>query len=145
MLLTIWIPFTDATPLNSCIYVLPLSLDPNYPANTRALTIDRFQDIRALPAKAGSVLGWNQYLLHWGSRSCSRAEQARISWGIYFQSGDVALFDPLARKLRGRLTFEERLVFIATAIARYAGRSRLPSPLEKFVRSARKSVPTKRR
>jgi hypothetical protein len=137
-LLTIWIPFTDATPLNSCIYVLPLPRDPNYPRNIQARTIDLPQDVRALPAKAGSILGWNQYLLHWGSRSCRRAGQPRISWGIYFQSGDVPLFDPLARKLRGPLTFEERLAFIGTAIARYAGQSTLPHPLDAFVLWARR-------
>ena len=142
-LLTIWIPFTDATPLNSCIYVLPLSQDPNYPGNTRARKVDRLQDIRALPAKAGSILGWNQYLLHWGSRSSQRADRPRISWGIYFQSGDVPLFDPLARQLRGTLTFQERLGFIGTAIARYAGRSSLPRPLDAFVTWARRLVSEK--
>lgn len=136
-LLTIWIPFTAATPLNSCIYVLPMHLDPNYPGNVQAQTIDLLQDARALPAEAGSVLGWNQYVLHWGSRSSRWADQPRISWGIYFQSGDVPLFDPLARKLRGPLTFEERLCFIGTAIARYAGRSALPPSLASFVRWAR--------
>jgi hypothetical protein len=123
-LITVWIPWTDATPLNSCIYVLPLSRDPSYPGNLQNRQIHQrqdiqLQDIRALPAPAGSILGWNQYLLHWGSRSSRQAEQPRISWGIYFQSGDVPLFDPLARELRGRLTFEQRLGFIGRAFSRY--------------------------
>jgi hypothetical protein len=133
-LVTVWIPFTDATPLSSCIYALPLSRDPNYPGNVRAQTVDRLQDVRALPAAAGSILGWNQYLLHWGSRSSRQAEQPRISWGIYFQSGDVPLFDPTARELRGPLSFEVRLAYIAAALQRYDSLFPLPAPLKDFVR-----------
>ena len=131
-LITVWIPFTDATPLNSCIYVLPLSRDPNHPGNLRGMNVDRLQDIRALPAEAGSILGWNQHLLHWGSRGSKRSDQPRISLGIYFQSGDVPAFDPLARELAGPLTFEKRLAYIGRALARYDSHFPLPAPLKTF-------------
>jgi hypothetical protein len=143
-LITIWIPFTDATPLNSCIYVLPLSRDPNYPGNIRAMNVDRLQDIRALTAGAGSILGWNQYLLHWGSRSSRRAVQPRISLGIYFQSGDVPAFDSLARELTGPLAFEQRLAYIGRALARYDSHFPLPAPLKTFALWARSFLPGSR-
>jgi hypothetical protein len=141
-LITVWIPFTDATPLNSCIYVLPLSRDPSYPANVHNRSIEHLQDVRALPAQAGSILGWNQYLLHWGSRSSRRADRPRISLGIYFQSGDVPPFDPLARELRGPLSFELRLAFIGTAFLRYDRRFPLPAPLKTFALWTREVLPS---
>jgi hypothetical protein len=76
-IVTAWIPFTDATPLNSCLYVLPLHLDPYYVRRLRGKKLKKsvavdtkiLANIRALPAQAGSVIGFNQYLLHWGSKS----------------------------------------------------------------------------
>jgi Phytanoyl-CoA dioxygenase (PhyH) len=138
-LVTVWIPFTDATPLNSCIYVLPLPRDPSYPTKTRAQGIEQFQDIRALPAAAGSILGWNQNILHWGSRGSRYAEQPRISWGIYFQSGDVPRFDPSARELRGPLSFATRLSYIGAALARYDRLFPLPPALKAFAASTRRA------
>lgn len=131
-LITVWIPFTDATPLNSCIYVLPLSRDPGNPDRLRSTAVDHLQDVRALPAAAGSILGWNQHLLHWGSRSSRRADQPRISWGIYCQSGDVPPFDARAFEPRGQLTFDQRLSFIGTAFTRYERHFPLPAPLKSF-------------
>jgi hypothetical protein len=132
-LITVWLPLTDATPSNSCIYVLPLSRDPNYPV-PRNVPIDAsLQDIRALPAAAGSILGWNQHILHWGSRSCPEARHPRISWAMYFQSADVPDFDPLARRLSGPLSFELRLGYIGAALAIYSTRVPLPPPLKAFV------------
>jgi hypothetical protein len=98
--LTIWVPLTDATPLNGCIYVVPADRDPTY--NTEAEQDLRFQlsDIRALPARAGAVLGWTQALIHWGARSAppaaGRPATPRISVACEFQRADVAPFtEPL--------------------------------------------------
>ena len=130
-LVTVWIPFTDATPLSSCIYVLPLSRDTNFPGNLEKETIDNLQDVRALPVQAGSILGWNQYIIHWGSRGSRRADGPRINLGIYFQSNDVPPY-PDARDLSGPLSFEQRLAFISAAIAPYIDFP-LPTPLKSFV------------
>ena len=80
-LLNVWIPFTDTTIEHSCIYLLPTHLDPNYPDNLKECSVPSksLQDIRALPAEAGAVLGWNEYALHWGSRSSRWADGPRIS------------------------------------------------------------------
>lgn len=77
--LSVWIPFTNATPLNSCMYVLPTNLDPNHPDNLSSNVIPDAANIRALPAAAGSILAWDASILHWGSRSSRWAEQPRIS------------------------------------------------------------------
>jgi ectoine hydroxylase-related dioxygenase (phytanoyl-CoA dioxygenase family) len=137
----VWIPLTDATPDNSCIYVLPLSRDPNYPSHPDVESVERLQDVRALPAPVGSALVWNQYLLHWGSRACARASEPRISWGIYFQSGDVENFNRSAREPAGPLGFEERLGYIGKALERYSTNFPLPLPLRAFTLVTRKYLP----
>jgi len=85
LLATIWIPLTDVTPLNSCMYLLPLDKDPHIPDNPDDTSIpqENIQDIRALPCKAGSVLFWNPYVLHWGSNGSEYATVPRISIATY--------------------------------------------------------------
>ncbi len=120
-LLTLWIPLTDATPLNACMYVLPTNLDPNYPDNIGIQTVEheQLQSIRALPATAGSVLGWNSYAIHWGGRSSQWAKEPRISMGIYFQSKNVEPFEPLVMDLPCEVPFEFRLGVIGRALLMY--------------------------
>ncbi|MBC5766938.1 phytanoyl-CoA dioxygenase family protein [Ramlibacter albus] len=91
--ITIWLPLTDATPLNGCMYVVPADRDPVYGTPRDGERTFRYQDIRALPASAGSILCWNQALLHWGSRSCGRASGARVSVAFEFQAGGVPPFN----------------------------------------------------
>lgn len=87
--LTIWIPFTDSTPSNGCMYLLPTSLDPNYPDNLGKQDILDIQNIRAIPAAAGSILGWGANVLHWGAKSTPWAVQPRISIGVAYVRGDI--------------------------------------------------------
>lgn len=49
---TVWIPLSKATPLNSCIYVLPASRDPEYrsPQRRGASTLARFGHCPLAPA-----------------------------------------------------------------------------------------------
>lgn len=121
--LTVWIPFTDATPLNGCMYVLPAHHDPRFierrwdgEGNT---VVPNPQDIRALPATAGSLLAWNQAVLHWGSRGSRLGEAPRISAAFEFQRGDHAPFNsPLLDP--GRLpSFTERLGLIGKQVLQY--------------------------
>lgn len=118
-LASVWIPLTDATTLNSCIYVLPTNLDPNCPGNLKKTTIDSklLSSTRALPAKAGSILGWNQHLIHWGSRSSEWAKEPRISVGAYFQSRDVDPYvDDLVIDFSSPVSFQFRLGVIGLLI-----------------------------
>ncbi|ORB27648.1 phytanoyl-CoA dioxygenase family protein [Mycolicibacterium parafortuitum] len=121
--LTVWLPFTDATPLNGCMYVLPAHHDPRFmerrwdgDGNNVVLNP---QDIRALPAAAGSLLAWNQAVLHWGSRGSRLGTAPRISAAFEFQRGDRAPFNnPLLDP--GRMpTFTERLGLIGKQVLQY--------------------------
>jgi hypothetical protein len=92
-IITVWVPVTDAASDNGCIYVVPATLDPNYSCDLSRCGVASLQDVRALPAKVGTVLGWNHQLLHWGGRGSARAECPRMSLSAEFQRGDVPLLD----------------------------------------------------
>lgn len=117
-IINIWIPLTDATPDNSCMHVIPSHCDPDFktPASDHALpdSIDSamLQSVRALPARAGSVLGWSTELIHWGGQSSSGAETPRLSFAMYFQSSNTEKFHPTARPCPVKMTFEQRLYMI---------------------------------
>lgn len=120
MALTCWIPLTEATPLNSCMYIVPAHLDPYYgqPTTPQSLLPD-LSVARALPAKPGEFLIWNQVVLHWGSPSSEFAEHPRISMALEFQRADIATSrQPLldADKLP---SFEMRMRLIAMQIRQY--------------------------
>lgn len=91
--LTIWIPLTDATTLNGCMHLIPANWDPYFINSNRSSSEFDPQNIRALPAKAGSVLGWNQAVLHWGGRSSKRASDSRISVAFELQRKDIPPFN----------------------------------------------------
>jgi len=136
-LATVWIPFTNACPTNSCIYVLPTHLDPHYPDQLHDVTVPvtALQAIRALPAKAGSLLCWNQYLLHWGSARTPAAKEPRTSIGIYFQSADVPPFDLSVIDLKSPFSFQERLGINARMINKYKHVDAFPSNLLQFCKT----------
>jgi hypothetical protein len=89
--LTVWIPLSDATVQNGCIYVIPRDLMPStLPAkfrewesvNKRQL-VGLLQASRALPAKPGAILGWDHDVIHWGSFSRGNVA-ARVNIGLEF-------------------------------------------------------------
>ena len=133
-LLNVWIPFTDTTVTHSCIYVLPTHLDPNYPDNLEECSVPRksLQDIRALPAEAGAVLGWNEYALHWGSRSSRWAHGPRISLTARFQSRDLDGSGLLALDPNSSFNFQARLATIGTLFNTYNKRKKCPEALVNF-------------
>ncbi len=90
--INLWLPLTDATPENGCMYMLPASHDENYKGDLLMQTVSCLQDIRALPVRAGDVLGWNEAVFHWGGRSSKLAKDPRISMATVYQSAKV---DPL--------------------------------------------------
>jgi hypothetical protein len=117
--LTLWLPLTDATPENSCIYVVPADRDPTYGTAEEYQHQFSLADIRALPARQGSVLGWDQAVLHWGSHAATRKLPPRISIACEFQRRDAEpygapLFDP-----RYPPDFTMRQALIGRQILRY--------------------------
>ena len=118
-LITCWLPFTDTDPLNGCIYLLPMNCDPAIPLEMDRTHFRNYQDIRALPAQAGSVLAWNQYVLHWGGTCSKWAKNPRISTGIYLQSGDREPYVDKLVSFDQPLSFEKRLAMIASNLLNY--------------------------
>ena len=88
-MLTVWIPLTDASPLNACMYPLPLHRDPDHPHNLadRSVGVDSLQNIRALPAGSGSLPGWTPMILHWGAHYSGHNVGARTSVAFYLKDG----------------------------------------------------------
>lgn len=96
--LTVWIPLTDATLDNGCMYVVPkdFAYGRRVPKTERLRSgtvtseycLELLHSCRALPAAAGSVLGWDPQTIHWGSK-CQEPSQPRISIGCEFVSKGV--------------------------------------------------------
>lgn len=130
--LTVWIPFTDVTTLSSCMHVLPTNLDPHFPDDLHTIEIKNYSHIRALPAKAGSILAWNANIVHWGSKASKWSEKPRISIAMDFSRADADMDaeslsyaggpDDLNSNFGKELTFEQRLNAIGEAIAFYKAR-----------------------
>ncbi|WP_341529431.1 phytanoyl-CoA dioxygenase family protein [Nostoc sp. UHCC 0302] len=122
--LTLWISITEATPLNSCMYLVPANRDPEYTNAIHDLntggTQFALEDIRALPTPPGALLSWNQYIFHWGSRSSKRAKFPRVSYAVYCQRGDIAPVDDVLLDIPSVLDFETRLAIACRAIYHYS-------------------------
>jgi len=116
-LINIWIALTDAMPLNSCVYVLPARVDDTYRSEQRALPAEiPLQDVLALPARRGSVLGWSSHLVHWGGRSSPRAAHPRASAALYLQRRDVAPFYRDVFPFGAPVPFEKRVEWIVESL-----------------------------
>ena len=48
MSLTTWIPLTDVSPLNGCMYLLPAHMDPKYAEGVVPTTEEVMQGVRAV-------------------------------------------------------------------------------------------------
>jgi hypothetical protein len=116
-IITIWVAVTEATPDNGCIYVVPATRDPNYSGDLVQCNARTLQDVRALPARAGSILGWNHQLLHWGGHASVEALQPRMSLSAEFQRGEVALLDAALQDAVP--SFADRLALVGKQLIRY--------------------------
>ena len=130
--LTVWIPLSDATLDNGCMYVIPKDLLPEGMSdgvcNSKPVTSEGvahlLQSSRALPAQAGSFLGWDFNVIHWGS-VCHKVAEPRISISLEFigehtepADDEMPVFD-----LQSTLpTFVQRLHIIGKGILLYHDR-----------------------
>lgn len=128
--LTVWLPLTDTTPLNGCMYLLPAHLDPGMrpgdapvvPSDHRfEIPGDALQNIRALPATAGSLLAWNQSVLHWGSRASDRGGNPRCSVAAQFIRADAVTAGSPVFAPETVPPFAERLGLIGHLICTFSG------------------------
>jgi hypothetical protein len=126
---TMWLPLSDADTLNGCMYIVPAHRDPTYGTPADKTWKFEYSDIRAIPAKAGSVLAWNQAVLHWGSRSSERAEAPRVSMALEFQRGDVPAFNKPLIRPGFSVPFRARLQLICKQILQYQHMYPLAAPV----------------
>lgn len=103
---TMWLALSNATPENSCLYVIPKPYDPGYTDGddesdygpdplARALP-DKcaYQHIRALPRKAGQSLLFTHRILHWGSRGNPKSHDKTPRVAISFVCSDPSFEKP---------------------------------------------------
>jgi hypothetical protein len=125
---SIWIALTDATLSNGCMHLVSRrALTPTFESESldtgQVSLVDALRalhGVRALPAPAGSVLGWTFDVLHWGG-PCLRAEGARRAISIEFIAAGQALDSgETARSTDGPFpSFGDRLRMIGTAVLAY--------------------------
>jgi hypothetical protein len=130
--LTTWIPLSNATPLNSCMYIVPANADPTYGTPRDAEWRFELPAVRALPAEPGDFLMWNQAVLHWGSRTSLRADETRVSMAFEFQRLDIPPYNQPLLKPNTPLPFEMRLKLIAKQILQYRHMYRVEPALEQW-------------
>ncbi|MGQ3049064.1 MAG: phytanoyl-CoA dioxygenase family protein [Niveispirillum sp.] len=117
--LTIWLPLSNANPLNGCMYVLPADRDKTYHTDNEWQWAPHLPDIRALPATAGDVFCWNQAVLHWGARSSPRATEPRVSIAFEFQLAKVEPFNQPLMKALTIPSMDSRISLICKQIVQY--------------------------
>lgn len=135
MTLSFWVPLADAGLDNGCMRVVPREVERSLPAPLETLIAEgrlpqEPEEIGlALPAAAGSVLGWRQDLYHWSGRARADAAGPRISIAIEMQN---TAFDPVAEPLIRPDTppdMQTRVDLILRALGTYARMERIPDRL----------------
>jgi hypothetical protein len=129
--LTVWLPLNDVTLENGCIYVVPRNAETEQISDgfwskknfDAADTLKLLQNSKALPAAAGSYLGWSPNVIHWGSTSGPLAP-SRISISVEFASQPSNSLDDELPLLEAQPTaplpsLSSRLNLIAKAIESY--------------------------
>lgn len=127
---TAWIPLTQATTLNGCMYIVPADRDPTYGTPQDKDWTFQYPDVRALPANPGDFFIWNQAVLHWGSHASPRAGNAvRMSCAFEFQRTDIPAWNQPLLQPRGILSYEDRLRLIGKQVKQYQHMYPLPEHL----------------
>ena len=117
--IALWVPLTEATAENGCMYVVPAPWDPQY-GNPRASSEVMFvQAIRALPARPGAVLGWTSRLLHWGAMA-RPGSPPRLSISFEYQDAAAPPVEDEALPLGWMPAVGERRALIERQWTRHA-------------------------
>ena len=130
--LTVWLALSDATLENGCMYVVRRTAETEKIADCFLEDGKSFQQddlvkalqyAKALPASAGSYIGWGANVLHWGSVSSDLGPR-RLSVSVEFASPhpnppreELPLVE--AGPTASLPSFEMRLHLIAKAIRSY--------------------------
>lgn len=116
--MNVWIPLTDVTPLDSCMYIVHPDGDEDYWTDTPDVRLEAFElsDIRAVPAPAGSVVAFSTRTIHWGSRSSALAKGPRVSATCVLQRRDTAPFSDPVLDLTLPLSWERRWELVLSSV-----------------------------
>lgn len=151
---TLWIALTNATPQNSCLYVIPKQYDPGYmkgddkddddeiedqdenenvddPLSRCLQDKQSYQHIRALPRNVGESVAFTHRILHWGSKGdADYVDDPRIA--ISFVCSDVSFEKPYLKNYELYLKnmspppFEIRVLLVCAQLLIYYQRFDLP-------------------
>ena len=118
--LTCWIPLTESSPSNGCIYVVPKQYDNSYGVNPDSvLSIQGYPAIRALPGMPGDAFVWDQTLLHWGARSSEFCERPRLSMALELQRIDIPALQQIVLPSNATPCEADRMRLIGMQILQY--------------------------
>ena len=115
---SLWVSLSNATTENGCMYVLPKSKDKGYP-HTIKFDMSTLQHVKALPVPAGSVIGWNQSVFHWGSSNSREATESRISFAMELRPISCKDDIPYMMASDHFPDFKERLRLVAMQFINY--------------------------
>ncbi|HEY9000083.1 MAG TPA: phytanoyl-CoA dioxygenase family protein [Mucilaginibacter sp.] len=125
---TVWFPISDSTLDNGCMYVvaknrIPAALIQKF-VHANDLTCQEVRALlhntKALPVPAGSMLGWEGDVVHWGATS-TKETQPRVSLSVVYVKENI---DPLPDEIPLLLPtqipdYPTRMISIAKAIRYY--------------------------
>ncbi len=139
--LTVWIPLTDATLENGCIYLIPGDriaggagqnlLTPSSFSRDEVCTY--LQAALALPARAGAMLGWQSNIIHWGShvaRIPNEAPPPRVSIGLHYQREGLKAGYPTLDRDSPIPSFETRLSYLGFQLKEFMCQEQHPQAPE---------------
>ena len=113
------------------MYVVPAHADPTYGTPHENEIRFELPAIRALPAKPGEILVWNQALLHWGSHSSHRATGSRVSMAFEFQALESRPFNTPILPSDRAVPFDLRLRLICKQVMQYRHMYRVDPQIER--------------
>ena len=76
---SVWMALTDATPENSCLYVVPRTADSGYHGCGDAIEPYNVQNIVCQPILQGGLIVFSHRLLHWGSNPLAAAVAVTVT------------------------------------------------------------------
>ena len=127
---SVWMALADATLENGCIYLVPPNLLPDSFRMRKPASVPMIDASKAMhatlpmPAAAGSALGWDFDVFHWGGRAVNpRGERRAISME-FIAAGETPLDHelPLVDPGGALPAFPQRLHAIGLALDQYARR-----------------------
>jgi hypothetical protein len=126
--LSVWIPLSDATVENGCMFLVPdrMSREIAEAIEARDSVPDAvfrrmLHDVVALPVPSGSLIGWRGDVLHWGGTNAG-GSAPRVSLALEFRSrgAKTSRFErPLIDPRAALPPFRTRLFAIVKALREY--------------------------